>query len=366
MRQELAQAGGPLPFAWFMERALYDPEAGYYEQSPQIVGRKGDFYTSVSVGPLLGELLGFQFADWLAELPGPEVLLIEAGAHQGQLAADLLEFLSRHAPSQAARVRLCLVEPSHRRRAWQEETLARWRPKIDWVDSLTELRARLPGRPGILYANELLDAFPVHRVVWNHALQHWQELGVGLEGDDFAWQPLSPPCPEAKGGIEQLQRLPGELLAVLPDGFCTELAPAAASWWREAAQSLSAGWLVTLDYGLEAEEFLLPQRAEGTLRTYSRHRPGAAPLLDPGTQDLTAHIHWTELKDQAEAEGWTTEHLTPQRRWLTELMSRTLKSPNRFPDWEAARVRQFQTLTHPEHLGQAFRVLVQRRDAHAT
>lgn len=363
MRQELTLTGHALPFAWFMERALYDPEAGYYEQSPRVVGRKGDFYTSVSVGPLLGELLGFQFAHWLAELTGPEILLIEAGAHQGHLAADLLEFLERYARKEATRIRLCLVEPSPRRRTWQEETLARWRPQIDWFTSLAELRARHPNRPGILYANELLDAFPVHRVAWNRSHQHWQELGVGLKDDAFVWQPLSPPSQEAVPGLEQLQQLPVELLAVLPDGFCTELAPAATSWWREAAQSLDAGWLVTLDYGLEAEEFLLPQRAEGTLRSYSRHRPGGSPLQGPGTQDLTAHIHWTELQREAESVGWITEHLTRQRHWLTELMSRTLKSPTRFPDWDAARVRQFQTLTHPEHLGQAFRVLVQRRDA---
>ncbi len=361
IRDEIASAGGILPFARFMELALYAPGLGYYEREEPIVGRAGDFYTSVSVGPLLGEMIGFQIAIWLEALPAGPLHLIEAGAHTGQLSLDVLGHLRSHHPDLAERVHLCIVEPSLRRQGWQRHTLRDWSGTVSWFTTLEALRQTHPRLNGVLYSNELLDAFPVHPVAWNRGLGSWGEQGVGWEDDRFVWKPLPTPCSPILEVLGRLQGLPAELLDLLPDGFRVELAPAASNWWREAADCIHRGWLVTLDYGLFDPEFLMPHRSAGTLRTYRQHRPGSDPLEQPGLQDITAHIHWDDVRSAGEQSGLVTETLTSQRQWLGGILAATLKAGDRFPEWDGPRVRQFQTLTHPEHLGQAFRVLVQSR-----
>ncbi|HTH49416.1 MAG TPA: SAM-dependent methyltransferase, partial [Candidatus Limnocylindria bacterium] len=114
---------------------------------------------------------------------------------------------------------------------------------------------------------------------------------------------------------------------------------------------------------LLADEFFQPQRAAGTLRGYFQHRFADDLLARPGEQDLTAQVNFSAVIRTGEAAGLRTEAFLSQRRWLSEIMGRTGRSPGDFTPWDSARVRQFQTLTHPEHLGRAFSVLVQRRAA---
>src|SRR5712671_1954577 len=121
--QNEVERQGVLPFAEFMRLALYCPKYGYYEQSESRIGRKGDFYTSVTIGSLFGELLAFQFAQWLEELPAGPVQLVEAGAHDGQLGADILGWLGQHRPELLPSIEYWLIEPSLRHAAWQKEKL---------------------------------------------------------------------------------------------------------------------------------------------------------------------------------------------------------------------------------------------------
>ena len=358
IREEIQSTGGVLPFHRFMELALYAPELGYYVQSAGRVGVDGDFYTSVRVGALLGELIGRYFSEAAAKSDEPSVL-VEAGAHDGQLALDILTYLDGWQPE--IRPMLWLVEPSANRRRWQEHTLARFGGQIRWVDNLDQLLLAFPnGLSGLVYANELLDAFPVHRLRWERETKGWLAMGVAATSTGFHWKTL---LPEAVGiQPEELPPVPPALAEVLPDGFTTEICPLATQWWRQAARCLKQGRLLTFDYGLDDEEFFAPQRYEGTLRAYSRHRVTGQILENIGEQDLTAHVHFTKLKMAGEDVGLTTEFYGGQRQWLTKRMEETLHDPNRrFPDWNSARVRQFQTLTHPEHLGRGFRVLEQGR-----
>ena len=155
--------------------------------------------------------------------------------------------------------------------------------------------------------------------------------------------------------------LPAELMAVLPDGFTTEICPAAAEWWRQAAVALKRGWLLTLDYGLTAEQFLGPERAHGTLRAYSRHQPSADLLARPGEQDLTAHVNLTALQEAGESAGLKTEGVFAQGEFLTRIVQANWQDKSGLAEWTPARTRQFQTLTHPEHLGRRFKLLLQTR-----
>ena len=358
------RAGGILPFARFMELSLYAPELGYYERSSNAVGRHGDFYTGVSVGPLLGELLGFQFSRWLETMASPTadapLHLVEAGAHDGRLAADILGWFRTWRPGMYRHLQLWLVEPSTRRRQWQQQTLADFAPTVHWASDLAELRARTGGVHGVLYSNELLDAFPVHRLAWSTARHAWEELGVSPVDGRWAWRPLPEGTrTEAAMDRERLSALPPELLAVLPDGFALEVSPAALDWWRRAAGTLREGFLMALDYGFDDDAVLRPEFPAGTLRGYRRHQVCRDVLSDPGDQDLTAHVDFSAIAAAGESAGLQTLIRAPQRRWLTQILEATLAAPSTAPAWDPPRIRQFQTLTHPEHLGRRFQVLVQ-------
>jgi SAM-dependent MidA family methyltransferase len=369
IRAEMARSG-PMPFARFMELALYHPEHGYYERD-QPVGVRGDFVTSVSIGPLFGEALAAQFAAWLREIessrPKPARLqLIEAGAHDGTLASDVLTALGRDFPDLSARVEYVIVEPSPRRAARQQEKLAAFAPLVRWLESLPaaapnpQSAIRNPQFSGILFSNELLDAFPVHRIGWDAHRRAWFEWGVEWRGDKFDWtrlplatdSPLLTPHPELSS--PELQR-------VLPDQYTLDLCPAAAQWWRDAAQSLARGWLVAFDYGFTDEAWLRPERPHGTLRAIRRHHANPDVLDDPGGQDLTAHVNFSEFIRAGEASGLQTVVLQPQAAFLTRALGTGGISRASAREWSPAELRQFHSLTNPEHLGAALKVLVQRR-----
>lgn len=241
------------------------------------------------------------------------------------------------------------------RRRWQEATLAAgW--NVHWVKDWSELP---PGSlRGVILSNELLDAFPVHRLGWDATGRSWFEWAVVCGADGFEWVRLQ--IPPDHLNLLSLQ-FPPELLNVLPDGFTLERCPAAVNWWRQAARALQKGWLVTFDYGLEDAERLMPSRREGTLRAYLGHRMNSNLLACPGEQDLTAHVDFTALRDAGEAEGLTTVAFESQGRFLSRLLA-SFASGNavRF-DWNPAQTRQFLTLIHPQHLGESFRVLAQHR-----
>src|ERR1019366_813007 len=172
--------------------------------------------------------------------------------------------------------------------------------------------------------------------------------------------PLAPRSGERAGARGAFESLPPELLAALPDGYTIETCPAAEDWWREAAGILERGKLMTIDYGLIADELILPSRPRGTLRAYFRHHAGDDLLANVGEQDLTAHVNFSAIQAAGESVGLKTESLQTQSQFLTRILEKASKD-NSLGEWTPAQARQFQTLTHPEHLGRAFRVLVQSR-----
>jgi SAM-dependent MidA family methyltransferase len=350
LRREIA-SHGPISFARFMEATLYHPEWGYYEQPAMNPGRAGDYFTNVSVGPLFGELLGFRLARWLSTLPEGPLHLVEGGAHDGRLAADVLGFLAAHEPVLANRIEYWLLEPSAKRQARQAELLRGLAGRVRWARGWEEL----PRSRGVVFGNELLDALPVHRLVWQKAEGAWSEAGVGCAGDEFVWTRLP-------GDAARLAPvLPAELVAVLPDGFAIEVGNAAVQWWRRAAAALDRGWLLTFDYGDAPGERLQPARIAGTLRAYRDHRASAEVLAEPGAQDLTAHVDFGAVMSAGEAAGLRTEGLWRQEQFLGGIVREIEAGGGGFPDWTPARLRQCRTLLHPAHLGSSFKVLLQSR-----
>jgi SAM-dependent MidA family methyltransferase len=331
------------------------------------------------------------------------VQLIEAGAHDGQLALDILRWLCVHQPARLDRVEYVILEASARRRAWQERKLAEFPHSVRWIVDFRELsRLKQPGQIEaqlaaetqppqdalyqIIFANELLDAFPVHRLGWDARRGTWFEWGVTVDQEQFAWTRMEPNRPQStvhslepqprswlarsperlleevgwlKGGLDSKEF--GLLTAALPDGYTIEVCPAATQWWDKAARALSRGKLLTFDYGFGADELFQPERSWGTLRGYDRHRVSLDVLARPGDQDLTTHVNFGAVQTAGEAAGLVTECFERQGSFLTRIAAQGWINAASDTGWTAAQKRQFHTLTHPEHLGRCLRVLVQSR-----
>jgi SAM-dependent MidA family methyltransferase len=344
-------ASGAMPFARFMELALYCPELGYYERQKKTVGRSGDFITSVSVGELFGQLLAFQFAGWLDELKKTTkpLRIVEAGAHDGQLAQDILSWLQIFRPEIFSEIEYVILEPSVQRQNWQQATLKHFGPRIRWFSNLKD--PEFQGLSGIIFSNELLDAIPVHRYGWDTKNKKWFEWGIVIDGEKFAFTKI----PNARFATQN-----PALEAVLPDNYTIEISPAAESWWRQAADILTRGKLMAVDYGFTETDRFSPARTRGTLRAYFRQHISGDLLANVGEQDLTAHVDFSAIRKVGEQAGLTTEIFQTQPQFLTRILEK-IEREKSFGEWNASRVRQFQTLTHPDHLGRAFRVLVQSR-----
>ena len=374
-------AGGVLSFARFMELALYCPVHGYYETQNDNVGQRGDFYTSVSTGELFGELLAFQFAGWFDELKiqNEKLKIVEAGAHDGRLAKDILTWLQSNRPPLFEQIEYLILEPSAGRQQWQQQTLKDFQ-NVRWHDAQlstlpptlsatarprrNEVKAGNSQLNGVFFSNELLDAMPVHRHGWDAKNKKWFEWGVAVEGEKFVWEKIQKSEVRSQNSEEDLpasiRHLPPSLLDVLPDGYTLETSPAAENWWRAAADMMAHGKLLAIDYGHGADELFSPARTRGTLRAYHRHHISDDLLANVGEQDLTAHVNFSAIQKAGEAAGLTTDSFTTQPQFLTQILSAALNDKS-FGEWTTQRTRQFQTLTHPEHLGRAFRVLVQSR-----
>ena len=192
---------------------------------------------------------------------------------------------------------------------------------------------------------------------------------MAVEGEKFVWVKIqNPEAGSQKSELDLLSaicHLPSSLLDVLPDNYTVEISPAAENWWHEAANSLKHGKLLTIDYGLTADELYSPARTNGTLRGYFRHHVTDDILANPGEQDLTAHVNFSAIQKAGEEAGLKTDMFTTQTKFLTQILEKTLADKT-FGEWNAGRTRQFQTLTHPEHLGRAFRVLLQSRHPHSS
>ncbi len=347
IRDRIRAAGGALPWAEVMRLALYEPGLGYYRQGVRRIGRGGDFHTSVSVGPAFGELLGLFVARvWRALGEPEEFAIIEQGAHDGTLASDVLRGLERDEPGLFAGVRYWIVEPDETHRAAQRATLGGLGRKLSHVDELRGL-ADAPSH-AVFLCNELPDAMPVHQVEFTG--DRWREMQVrGVDGGGFEF---------VRGELSSA-RLAGELEragGAFPEGFKTEINLAMLDWIWELAGARFCGAVLILDYGHSAEEYFSQERGAGSLRRYRAHRSDDRVLEDLGACDLTAHVNFTRLAQEALESGMEVVDFIEQGRFLTRLFADSASS--RGVPRDAAWLRQFHSLTHPGIMGRAFQALV--------
>jgi SAM-dependent MidA family methyltransferase len=333
------QREGPVSFAWFMEQALYHPEFGYYSSGKCQIGRRGDYFTNVSVGPLFGKLLAGQFAEMWETLGQPAVFaVVEQGAHHGDFARDVLMAARERTPEFFSAICYHVIEPSPVLQNWQAGRLGDFSDKVTWENSLDQMEPFC----GVHFSNELLDALPVHLISSGSGSDQWQERCVG----------------DTSGGFVFLARriVDEKLLAHLPkiptpsaQPFETEVNLAALDWIEGVARKLARGFVLTVDYGYPRDQFYAAERTSGTLQCYAGHRTSSSPLENIGHTDISAHVDWTSVVERAEQCGLTMIGFTDQHHFLTGLISR--RQP------EAAEGRALQTLLHPELLGTRFQFL---------
>ncbi len=293
-------ANGPISFARFMELALYHPDRGYYASGRANIGRRGDFFTSVSVGPLFGKLLAAQFVEIWEKLGRPgDFEIVEQGAHDGVFAADALRALRQSAGECFAATSYCIVEPFPIWQERQEKNLHEFAEKTSWVASIDEIAPFV----GIHFSNELFDSLPVHLIVSGgvaNGATVWHEKFVTVAADNFAF--------------------------------------AIANVSRSGLQ---------LDH-------------QGSLQVRAKQKKLSSPFQQIGLADISAHVEWTSLAEAAQSSGTRPTGFTDQHHFLTGIISKFFPEA----DFDASEKRALQTLLHPEMLGRNFQVLALGKDFH--
>lgn len=343
---EKISAQGPISFPEYLETVLYDPTDGYYARTDSQVGRGGDFYTSVSVGPLFGQLLARRFLKWWEENGKPSVWrLVEIGAHDGKLAEDILRTLKEISPYAWESLEYAIPEPLPRLRTAQDLRLRALAKTLRIASSLAEL-SEFP-LSGIAFGNEVLDALPFHLVKMISG--EWREMFV-MSGEN---SPL-----EITNRSAETHTLLGKKLAKLgtafPENYQTEIRTNFPAFLKSVSSCLTDGLLIFIDYGFAAPEYYDTHRTSGTLRTFSKHRAADDPLDTPGEIDITAHVDFTDLTGAATEIGYFPCDFSNQGSYLTHLAKDLILS-GAFNDPKT--IAQFQSLTHPAHLGGKFHVI---------
>ena len=349
---------GPITAAAFMELALYAPEAGYYARAARRSGRAGDFFTSVDVGPLFGTLLASRLAELWAELGpggrGPDCIdLVEAGAGDGRLSLDVLDAAAQRHPDFYRAISLHLVERSDAARAAHPAAFKAHRAH------LTSSAAALPPSfDGVLFANELLDAFPVHVVQMTRG--GLAEIYVDADGETLVERPGPPSTPALAAYL-------ADAGVTLEPGWRAEVNLQAVAWIGEAARKLRRGFLLLIDYGYEAAELYSAMHARGTLASFHHHLldpPAAADplatawLADPGCRDLTSHVDLTSVRRAAERAGLEAVSVTDQTRFLLDVLERATLMAELADEGRAAERLALKTLVMPGGLGSTHKVML--------
>lgn len=370
--QFLVQSIGDRPdqritFAEYMDWVLYHPQLGYYNNPTDSIGTEGDFFTSPHLGTDFAELLADCFWQMWQQLDCPDSFdLIELGAGQGLIAQDVLHYVDHRYPDFFAALNYRILEQSQSFLKCQRNYLYPWQTagKLSWC-TWDDLQPNTV--VGCLFSNEFFDALPVHRLCWHQG--QWQEIYVTVNAadQDSPFQEIHDRLSDPRlaeyfegVGINVHHQNYG-------DRYCTEVNLKALASMERIAQSLKRGFTLTLDYGYPASQYYHPQREQGTLQCYYRHRRHDDPYAYLGEQDITAHVDMTALERTGHGAGLNTCLLTQQGLFLMALgLGDRLSQNNQLSRSAVMDILQRREALHqlinPLGLG-GFYVLVQGKEA---
>ncbi len=302
-----------ITFAEYMDWVLYHDEYGYYSTNKANIGKHGDFLTSPRLSADFGEVLGEQFVEMWEILGKPHHFqLVEMGAGQGILAADILPYIQNHYSDFFHSLEYIIIEKSPALIAEQKKYLKNYQSLVKW-QKWDDIPAH--SLVGCFFSNELIDAFPVHQIVIKDS--KIQEIYLTLESGLF--REIVDDVSTKK--IIDYFDLSGINLSVdvYGEGYRSEVNLAALDWIKTVTSKLQRGYLLTIDYGYPAHRYYNPYRREGTLQCYYRHRHHNNPYINIGNQDITAHVNFTALEKQGELSGLAKIGSTQQCLFLMAL-----------------------------------------------
>lgn len=357
---------GRLTFAEFMDLVLYHPELGYYSAQTPVIGPEGSFITSPHLGSDFAELIAEQCVELWYHLQCPDPFhLVEMGAGQGVMAADLLAYLHTHHGDCCAALQYLIVERSETLRAVQQSRLEPWSDQVTWqtLEAIGDHSIT-----GCFFSNELVDALPVHQVVLTE--DGLAEVYVTLDSENGGQfrevvGPLSTPQLRDYFALVDIELSHPSY----PLGYRTEVNLIALDWIKTLARKLKRGYVITIDYGYPANRYYSPARCQGTLQCYYQHGHHNHPYSHLGQQDITAHVNFTALERQGDRWGLTTLGLTHQALFLMALglgdrlnaLAQITTTNPAAMNAAIGRRDQLQQLISPLGLGN-FLVLVQGKD----
>ncbi|WP_434031066.1 class I SAM-dependent methyltransferase [[Pseudomonas] boreopolis] len=356
LRAEIMAAGGAIPFSRFMEVALYAPGLGYYSAGAHKFGEAGDFVTAPELGPLFAATVSGALAPVLQQL-GPQSRMLELGGGSGAFAEVTLKRLLE---LDALPERYAILEPSADLRERQRERLGKSLippvfDLVEWVDG-----PFADDWNGVLFANEVIDALPTPRFLIHEGEIHEETVALDGEGRFVrGMQPADPLMVAAVRHVEAYLERPFE------NGYRSELLPQLPYWIQAVAGGLKSGAMLFVDYGYPRSEYYQPQRTDGTLRAFYRHRVHDDLYRWPGLQDLTASVDFTALAEAGTGAGFDLAGYCTQASFLLgNGLHKLLEVADTRTD-EVGRVRlreQVKRLTLPSEMGERFQVMGFSRD----
>lgn len=352
LRERIAREG-PITFHEWMRAALYDVHEGYYRKPHQIWGREGDYRTSAERSDLFAATFARYFAVLYRQLGNPQsITLVEVGGGAGHFAFGVLQTLLTYFPQVFAATRYVFDEISAPAQTAARERLLPFADRTEFA-TLDDLEIN----PGIVFSNELLDAFPVHRVtlIGGELCEYYVTVGID---EQFSW--IIGPA-STQGLAEYLKQHDVRLR----EGQIVEVSLEIEAWFAKVASRLRRGYLITVDYGAEAAElYSSAECGQGTLRGFREHTFIENLLAAPGDDDLTSTINWTAVRTAGERLGLETVEFARQDKFLLAaglLDQLTMQSESAS---EAERIRlstAAREMILPNGMAASFQVLVQQK-----
>jgi len=356
LRGEMQASGGAMPFSRFMELSLYTPGWGYYSAGASKFGASGDFVTAPELGPLFAATVSGALAPVLQQL-GPEARVLEVGGGSGAFAEIMLKRLLE---LDALPERYAILEPSADLRERQRERLSRALippvfDLVEWVDG------PFPDDwDGVLFANEVIDALPTPRFVVREGEVYEETVSIGADAGFVRGE--QPADVLLAASVRHLERY---LETPFAEGYRSEVLPQLPYWIQAVAGGLQRGAMLFVDYGYTRREYYQPQRSDGTLRAFYRHRMHEDLYRWPGLQDLTASVDFTALAEAGTGAGFDLAGYCSQASFLLgNGLDRLLAQVETRTD-EVGRMRlreQVKRLTLPSEMGERFQVMGFSRD----
>ncbi len=332
-----------IPFHEYMQLALYAPGMGYYNSALPKIGSKGDFITAPELSPLFGYTVANQCCQILQTVPSPH--LFEYGAGSGALCCALLEHLAalNCLPDNYFILELS-ADLRQRQQHLIQEKIPHLAHRVSWLDRWPQNSFN-----GVILANEVLDAMPVHRF-----LQTEEELAesyIELDTNGHLRE-LFKPCSDTRLLEHVQQRLPP-----LASPYLSEANLFIDSWIASNYQLLGQGALLLFDYGFPRHEYYHPDRHQGTLMCHYQHHAHPDPLLHPGEQDITSHVDFTHVAEAGQEAGFHVAGYTNQASFLLANDILALVQQIENPREQIQAKQALKQLTHPSEMGELFKVI---------